>query len=75
MKRVHDPDTHAKPDAAWSEARPATVPRATYAPAATAFGLTFLLWGLVTSPVVLGVGAVVVVLSIASWIGEMTREE
>ena len=53
---------------------PTSIPRPTYWPAAMAFGLTFLLWGLVTSPVVLGVGVVVFVVSLVGWIGEMRHE-
>jgi hypothetical protein len=51
--------------------RPAAIPRPTYSPAAMAFGLTLLLWGLVTSSVVLGTGILVVAVSLAGWIGEM----
>jgi hypothetical protein len=58
----------------WSRAKPDVIPRPTYAPAAMAFGLTLFFWGLVTSPVVLGVGLVVVVASLAAWIREMRHE-
>lgn len=59
----------------WSIPKPELIPRPTYFPAAMAFGLTFLLWGLVSSPVVLGVGFVVVAVSLVGWIGEMRHEE
>jgi hypothetical protein len=59
----------------WGIPRPEVIPRPTYFPAAMAFGLTLLLWGVVTSPVVLGVGLVVVVVSLIGWIGEMRHEE
>jgi hypothetical protein len=59
----------------WSKPKPDTIPRPTYFPAAMAFGLTFLLWGIVTSPVVLGVGGVVIALSLVGWIREMRHEE
>ena len=52
-----------------------TIPRPTYFPAAMAFGITFSLWGLVTSPVVLVVGLVVVAVSLMGWIGELRHEE
>ncbi len=58
----------------WSKPKPETIPRPTYFPAAMAFGLTFFLWGLVTSPVVLAVGVLVVVVSLIGWIGEMRHE-
>jgi hypothetical protein len=59
----------------WGVPRPERIPRPTYHPAALAFGITLLLWGLVTSPVVLGVGFLVVVVSLVGWIGEMRHEE
>ena len=58
----------------WSEPKPGVIPRPTFFPAAMAFGLTFSAWGLVSSPVVLGVGLVMVAVSLAGWIGEMRHE-
>ena len=52
-----------------------TIPRPTYFPAGMAFGITFSFWGLVTSPVVLVVGLVVVAVSLIGWIGELRHEE
>jgi hypothetical protein len=52
-----------------------TIPRPTYFPAGMAFGITLSLWGLVTSPVVLVVGLVVVAVSLMGWIGELRHEE
>jgi len=68
-------ENHAKPDADWGTPRPAYIPSPTYAPAATAFGITFFLWGFVTSPVVLVVGLVVLVASIVVWMGEMRHDK
>jgi hypothetical protein len=59
----------------WGVAKPATIPRPTYSPAALAFGLTFFLWGLIASPVVLVVGLLVTAVALASWIGEMRDGE
>jgi hypothetical protein len=39
-----------------------------------ALGITFFAWGLVTSPVVLGMGLVLFVISLAGWIGEIRHE-
>lgn len=58
----------------WGKPRPAIIPRPTYWPAGTAFGITFLFWGIVTSPVVTGAGCVVLVVSLVGWIGEMRHE-
>jgi hypothetical protein len=52
-----------------------TIPRPTFAPAGMAFGITFSLWGLVTSPVILVVGLVVMAVSLMGWIGELRHEE
>lgn len=59
----------------WSKPKPDVIPRPTYFPAAMAFGITCSLWGIVTSPVVLGIGLLVVALSLGGWIGEMRHEE
>jgi hypothetical protein len=58
----------------WNTPMPEVIPRPTYFPAAMAFGLTFLLWGIITSPVVLLAGLLVIVVSLAGWIGEMRHE-
>ena len=55
----------------WNEARPAKIPPPTFAPAALAFGTTLFMWGLITSPVLIGVGFAVVAVSLAAWIGEI----
>ncbi len=55
----------------WGVPRPEAIPRPTYHPAAMAFGLTLFFWGLVTSPVVLGAGLVVIAASLYGWIEEM----
>lgn len=77
MKTESDPRTEAlssidHPD--WARARPAVVPRPTYWPAGTAFGIAFLFWGIVTSPVVAGAGGLALVVSLVGWIGEMRHE-
>jgi hypothetical protein len=59
----------------WSAARPEVIPRPTAWPAGMAFGTTFLMWGLVTSIVLIVVGLVVVVVSLIGWIGEMRHEQ
>ncbi len=59
----------------WGVPLPSEIPRPTYAPAALAFGLTFFLWGFVTSPVVLAAGFIVTALALVSWIGEMRHGE
>jgi hypothetical protein len=59
---------------AVDEHKPEAVPRPTYVPASMAFGITLLLAGIITSPVVLAVGALAVGVSLAGWIGEMRHD-
>jgi hypothetical protein len=58
----------------WAWARPAVVPRPTYFPAGTAFGVALVFWGIVTSPVVAGAGGLALVVSLVGWIGEIRHE-
>jgi hypothetical protein len=62
-------------NADWSVPLPAEIPRPTYMPATMAFGTTFFLWGFVTSPVLLGMGFLVMVAALTGWIGEMRRDD
>jgi hypothetical protein len=39
-----------------------------------ALGIGFLAWGIVTSPIVLGMGLVLVGVSLGGWIGEIRHE-
>jgi hypothetical protein len=80
MTTLPESVTPAKPEANlakrdWNKPRPEVIPRSTYFPAAMAFGITFFLWGLVTSPVVLGMGLLVFAFSLAGWIGEMRHDK
>lgn len=58
----------------WTSPRPDRVPRDTYAPAATALGITFVFWGVVTTPIISAVGGVLFGVSLAAWIGEARHE-
>ena len=58
----------------WSRARPEHIPRPTYWPAVLAFGLTFALWGLITTWIISVVGIVQVAISVAGWIGDLRNE-
>ena len=57
----------------WIEALPEKVPEATFAPAFLALGITFLLFGIVSSYVFSAAGLVLMVWSISKWIGELVR--
>ncbi len=58
----------------WNKPKPDAIPRSTAWPAAMALGVTLLAWGLITSPVVLGVGVALFAVSLAGWIGEIRHE-
>ena len=70
---MSDPTPHPKREG-YSVPLPAVVPRATFWPAAAALAVMLVAWGLVTSPVILVVGGVLLVTSIAGWIGEIRHE-
>jgi hypothetical protein len=63
------PDTQDNRE--WVEALPEKVPEATFAPAFLALGITFLLFGIVSSYVFSAAGLMLMVWSIAKWIGEL----
>jgi hypothetical protein len=58
----------------WSVPKPAHIPRPTWWPAAMALAITFLLWGTVTSLVVVAVGLALFVVALGGWIREMRHE-
>jgi hypothetical protein len=53
---------------------PEVLPRPTYWPAVLAVGIMFLLWGVVTTIIIAGVGGVLVAIALAGWIGELAHE-
>jgi membrane-bound ClpP family serine protease len=57
----------------WKTALPAIVPEATFAPAFLALGITFLLFGIVSSYIFSAAGLILIVWSISKWIGELLR--
>jgi hypothetical protein len=63
------------PGPEWSTPLPASIPRPTFWPAALAYGITFLMWGIVTSMVLVVVGGLVFVAAIVGWIGELRLEQ
>lgn len=70
----NEPDGNSESRSDWSQPRPDVIPRPTYWPAGMALGVTFLLWSIVSSPVILGAGALLVVASVIGWIGEIRHE-
>jgi len=72
--RTQDTDTSAAPPANWEPARPAHIPEPTFWPAVLALGVIFVLWGVITTPIVTIIGLGVSALSIGKWIGELWHE-
>lgn len=58
----------------WSRARPEHIPRPTYWPAAVALGVTFFLWGFLTTWIIAVVGLLLMGVGLAGWIGEWRHE-
>ncbi len=61
-------------DDGWHRALPETIPRPTFWPAVLAFGATLIGFGVQTSFLLSGVGAVIFVVATARWIGEIHHE-
>ena len=57
----------------WSVPRPQRIPAPTYQPAAMAMGITFMLFGFVTSYAFTAVGGLLFAYSLARWIGELVH--
>jgi hypothetical protein len=55
----------------WSRLDHIELPKPTYWPAVLALGITFLVWGLVTSVLLSGIGLILFALALAGWIGDL----
>jgi hypothetical protein len=69
------PQTRADEKAEWSAPLPEKNPPPTYAPAFLALGITFLLFGVLSSYVFSVAGFVLMVVSISKWVGELLHGE
>ena len=58
----------------WNAPRPEKLPEPTIWPATLALGITFLMWGLVTSFIISGVGVVLFAAALAGWIRDIRHE-
>jgi len=58
----------------WTRLPHTHPPRPTYFPAALALGAAFIFWGLVTSVVIMGLGAALFFAALAGWIREIRHE-
>jgi len=59
----------------WVAPPAQNIPQPTYAPAGMALGVAFVLFGIVTSYLFCAAGAVLIALSLKSWIGGMANGE
>lgn len=55
----------------WHRARPEQIPRPTYWPIVVALAITLIFWGAVSALAISVVGLVLLVISLAGWIGEL----
>jgi hypothetical protein len=59
----------------WLKARPEKLPEPTYWPFFLALGLVLLFWGIITSWVIIIIGAIVFIISLTGWINVLRHEE
>ncbi len=57
----------------WNRAKPYSLPRPTYWPAALALGNALLLWGILTTWILSVIGAGLCAVSVAGWVREWLR--
>jgi hypothetical protein len=58
----------------WNVARPKKLPEPSIWPATLALGITLLVWGLVTSLIITGVGGILFAVALAGWIRDIRHE-
>jgi hypothetical protein len=69
-----EPTPSSREKSGWNKPKPATIPRPTYWPLVLAFGIVLILFGIVTSWIASGVGAIFFAVGLGGWIGELRRE-
>ena len=62
------------PPGEWSPALPEKIPGPTAWPAGLALGVACIAWGIIASPVILGMGLAGSAACLAGWIGEIRHE-
>jgi len=75
MTREEGPQSRADEKAGWSTPLPEKNPPSTYAPVFLALGITFLLFGVVSSYVFSAAGLILMAVSISKWVGEFLHGE
>ena len=59
----------------WTVPQPEILPAPTYWPVVLALGTTMILWGLVSSWLLSGVGLLLFALALSGWIGDIRHEK
>lgn len=72
--RTHSADGRLAPGEDWTQPRTPGVPAPTIWPVIAALSIVTLLFGFLTSWVILAVGFVLFVISMKHWIGELNRD-
>lgn len=67
-------ETESHTPQGWEPLPHESLPRPNFFPAGVAMGTTFILWGVITSWVILAVGIGLFAASLAGWIYEILRE-
>jgi hypothetical protein len=58
----------------WSRPKPETIPPPTYWPAVFGFGLTFIMWGIISNIYLLCFGVIVAVIGLVYWVLDLRHE-
>jgi hypothetical protein len=75
MALKEGPQMPGEQDGQWSAPLPEKIPPPTYAPVFLALGITFLLFGVLSSYVFSAAGLVLMAVSISKWVGELLHGE
>jgi hypothetical protein len=75
MAAEERPQTPGEEDGHWNAPLPEKIPPPTYAPVFLALGITFLLFGVLSSYVFSAAGLVLMTISIGKWVGELLHGE
>jgi hypothetical protein len=59
----------------WQKPQPETLPEPTYWPAVVAIGVVSILWGIVTTFIISGIGFVLTAVAIYGWVRELLYEQ
>jgi hypothetical protein len=73
-QQTANPDAETVSRENWSVPRPEKIPPPTYWPAIMALAIAFMLFGVVTSWAFTATGAVMFVISLGKWIGELIHD-